>query len=130
MAYANMLASISEKEVAALRTVAAHRVRSSLTVYTSHLTAYWIEVQPLGDLLGRALDGGEIVIADQPHPLRPPVVHRPETVRRLTEELRTAWDQVSHQFDGDGWTQREVTTVLRLFAHAGERDEYVLSYLG
>jgi hypothetical protein len=77
MAYLNILGSVSERRVLALQRGVTALLRPSLVVRVSHLVAYWVEVQPLGRLLGEALDGGEKLGEAWWHPLRDPIFHRP-----------------------------------------------------
>ena len=79
MAYFNLLASVPEKDVERLRADPAFLLRPTLVSGASHLLAYWIQIQPLGGLLARALDGGEVIRPELWHPLRPPL----QDLRRL-----------------------------------------------
>jgi hypothetical protein len=58
MAYLNLLASVPEPEVERLRRDPTFVVTPTLVTGASHLLAYWVQTQPLGSLLGQALDGG------------------------------------------------------------------------
>jgi hypothetical protein len=93
----------------------------------SHLLAYWAEAQPLGGLLARALDGGEVIRSDLWHPLRGPLAHHPAAVRELAEQIAAAVD--AGAVAGDDWLAAEVGRVLRLFRHAAEAGECVVSAL-
>lgn len=93
MAYLNLLASVDEDQVEALRKDPAVLLRPSLKGAVSHLMGYWVEVQPLGQLLTLAIDGGESVREDLWHPLRSPVFHPAPIVHRLYEDLVTAFEQ-------------------------------------
>jgi hypothetical protein len=95
------------------------------------LLSYWVQVQPLRQLLYAAIDGGELLHAQLWHPLRPPMFHRPLKVRWLAEGLGQAWDEVKPilpQDDG-GWLVAEVSRLLRLYRHAAEAGECVVSAL-
>jgi hypothetical protein len=78
-------------------------------------------------LLGRALDGGEVIHPDLWHPLRAPLVHRPAAVRELAEQIAAAVDVAAAA--GDDWAAAEVGRLLRLFRHAAEAGECVVSAL-
>jgi hypothetical protein len=64
VAYLNLLAAVPESEVERLRVDPASVVTPSMLLGVSHLLAYWVRAQPLGGLLGRALDGGQLVHAE------------------------------------------------------------------
>jgi hypothetical protein len=131
LAYFNLLASVPEPDVERLRRDASALLRPSFVLGASHLLASWVQVQPLGGLLRRALDGGERVRAELWHPLRPPLVHLPADVQELARQIDAAWAEAlggPPLSDGD-WLAVEVGRLLRLFRHAAGAAECVVSAL-
>src|SRR6266498_1177996 len=131
MAYLNRLASVPFAEVEALRANPNFPITPSLMVFVSHLIAYWVQVQPLGHLLGQAIDGGAILNGALQHQLRAPCCQDPQTVCQLNAELTEAWQQASavEPVPPDDWYRIEIEKVLRVFAHAADRGECVVSAL-
>jgi hypothetical protein len=127
VAYFNLLASVPEVDVERLRGDPAFLLRPSRVSGASHLLAYCVKAQPLGGLLDRALDGGEVIHPDLWHPLRVPLAHRPAAVRELAEQIAAAVDAAA--VAGDDWPATEVGRLLRLFRHAAEAGECVVSAL-
>ena len=131
MAYLNYLVSVPLADVEALRADPATPISRSLTVAVSHLVAYWVQVQPLGQLLGHAIDGGTVINPSLRHKLRDPNYHDPDTVRSLFSQLVLAWNAAisAEPIPDDDWYRIEIEKVLRLFAHAAEHGECVVSVL-
>jgi hypothetical protein len=131
LAYLNYLASVPTGEVAALHADAAILLQPSLLLGVSHVIAYWVKPQPLGQLLGQAIDGGAVLNRELWHPLRVPVYHEPEAVRSLLARLEEAWQGAlaSRPVREDDWYRIEIEKVLRLFRHAAEHNECVVSVL-
>jgi hypothetical protein len=132
MAYLNFLVAASPQQVQALRKDSAVLLRPSLVVAVSHLVGYWVEIQPLGELLGQTLDGGEKLNDQLWHPLREPVFHTPEQVQALHSRLTEAWDKArgpQTKRDDWDWYRHEIGQVLRAFHHASERGECIVSVL-
>ncbi len=130
MAYLNLLASVPEQQVQALRQDSTLLLRPSLRVAVSHLIGYWVEIQPLGKLLGQAIDGGEPISKNLWHPLRSPVFHGPEMARTLYQGIDDAFrDARGPQADESDWDwyRDEINKVLRIFRHASDRGECVVS---
>lgn len=130
MAYFNLLASVPEAQIARLRADSTALLEPSLVSGASHLLAYWVQVQPLGGLLGRALDGGEVVRPELWHPLRPPLVHGPAAVFELAVQIEAALSAEAEAVAADDWFSAEVGRLLRLFRHAANVGECVVSDLG
>jgi hypothetical protein len=131
VAYLNLLASVPESQVERLRLDPALLVTPSLILGVSHLLAYSVRVQPLGGLLGRALDGGQPVHAQLWHPLRPPIFHPPAVVAELAGAIGQAWAEVLDARpvpDADRWAD-EIEPVLRMFRRAADSGECVVSAL-
>jgi hypothetical protein len=131
LAYLNFLAAATTADIQALSKDASVVLEPSLVVAVSHLIGYWVEVQPLGKLLGQAVDGGTAVSPDLWHPLRPPVYHRTEAVQALHRQLAEEWQRVLAEkpVPEDDWYRIEIEKVLRLFRHASDRAECVVSIL-
>ena len=129
MAYNNLFASVSGTEVARLREDASVLLRPSKISGVSHLLATWVEVQPLGKLLQRALDGGDVIRPELWHPFRPPLVHDPAVVAELAEQVAVA--VATGTFADDDWLQmggRPVVTFvpacLGIWRMCGQRLRY------
>lgn len=131
MAYLNFLVSVSEQQVLALRKDNKALLRPSLLVAVSHLVGSWVQVQPLGRLLGQALDEGELVNEHLWHPLRSPVYHGPEDVRTLHQQLNDAWTFATRQQARPDLSidPNEIHKVLNIFRHASDHGECVVSVL-
>jgi hypothetical protein len=131
VAYLTYLVSVPPAEVAALRADGTTSLTPSLKVGVSHLIGYWVQVQPLGQLLGQAIDGGTALSTELWHPLRDPCYHEPEAVQSLLAQLDAVWQQVttSTPMQEDDWYRIEIEKVLRLFRHAAQRGECVVSVL-
>jgi hypothetical protein len=127
MAYFNLLASVSEADLDRLRGNPAFLLRPSRVSGASHLLAYWTEAQPLGGLLARALDGGEVIHPELWHPLRVPLAHRPAAVRELADQIAGAVG--AGGVVDDDWLATEVGRMLRLFRHAAGAGECIVSAL-
>lgn len=131
MAYLNLLASVPEPEVERLRQDPSFVVAPSLVLGASHLIGYWVQVQPLGGLLGRALDGGQALHPDLWHPLRPPGYHPPPVVAQLSQGIDDAWRLVlaGQPPEDVEWLSFEVDRLLKVFRHATGSGECVVSAL-
>lgn len=130
MAYFNLLAAVPESEVERIRSDLEFVLRPSLVLGASHLLAYWVQEQPLGRLLGEAIDGGEVLHHRLWHPLRVPVFHRPAKVHQLAEQITAAWVPIAEiAKEDDGWLSAETTRLLRLYCHAAEARESVVSVI-
>ena len=127
MAYFNLLAAVPEADIARLRGDPSFLLSPSLVSGCSHLLAYWVEARPLGALLARALDGGEVIVAELWHPLRPPLVHGPTAVRELAELVSA--EVAGLALTDDDWLMTEVGRLLRVFRHAASAGECVVSAL-
>jgi hypothetical protein len=132
LAYFTLLASVAEAEVDVLCREPSALLHPSLVLGASHLLSYWVQVQPLGHLLHQAIDGGELLHRELWHPLRPPMFHRPPDVLLLAEQLGEAWEATKPnqpQDDDGGWLVAEVSRLLRLYRHAAQAGECVVSAL-
>lgn len=127
MAYFNLLASVAEAEVARLRADPKAMLQPSMVSGASHLLAYWVQVQPLGGLLARAIDGGEPLHPELWHPLRPPLFHGPAAVHELAVEVGAALAGLD--LADDDWLRHETARLLRVCRHATAVGECVVSAL-
>lgn len=132
MAYLSYLASVPESQVLAIRADPTVQLQPSLLIPVSHVIAYWVEVQPLGELLGKAIDGGEMLNEKLFHPFRSPTYHDVPSARLLHRELTAAWNEAlrnkpSEDIGSDIWYRTEIGKALRAFQYAAEHDECVVS---
>lgn len=131
MAYFTLMASVAEAEVDSLRQDPSRLLRPTLVSGASHLLSYWVQVQPLGQILQDAVDGGELLHSEFWHPLRPPMFHRPPKVRSLAEQVGAEWEAAKPDLprDDGGWLAAEVSRMLRLYEHAAAAAECVVTAL-
>ena len=131
MAYATLIASTPLDAVATYRE-GSSTLDTSNAIRVSHLLAYWVQIQPLGQVLGECIDGGEVLAERLWHPLRPPLLHLPKSVNQLAGDLAKAWRQaiVEHgEVDDDEFFRPQITNLLALFQHAAVHGEAVVSFL-
>ena len=132
MAYPNLLVSVPVSAVARLNSVAKINQYASAGSYCSHLIAYWVEIQPLGQLLGEALDGGDPLPGGWRHRFRVPKYHPPASVTDLFTKINAEWELLCSQNANickqDDWYALEIGRVMRLFEHASNHGEAVVSY--
>ena len=130
--YSCILAAVEQRQVEEYKSDRCTSFAPSKTVSCSHLIAYSVSVQPLGQLLGEALDGGERLRDDLWHPLRFPIIHQSAAVRQLQPKLADAWEQIVREKGmpepGD-WYWNEIAKVLDLFNHAKAHEMCVLRFL-
>ncbi len=94
-----------------------------------------ITIQPLGELLGEALDGGEIINGDLWHPHRKPLFHKPNAVERLRDRITAEWKPISDTANGEEpydyctYFGPEIDKLLSIFGHAIDSDECIVSIL-
>jgi hypothetical protein len=131
LAYFTLMASVAEADVEAFRQDPSLLLQPTLVSGASHLLSYWVKIQPLGQLLNEAVDGGELLHGELWHPLRPPMFHRPPKVRSVAELIDAAWEGVKAQMpqDDGGWLVIEVNRVMRLYRHAAAAGECVVTAL-
>jgi hypothetical protein len=131
LAYFTLMASVSMSEVDAFRQDPTPQLRPSLVSGASHLLGNWVKVSPLAVLLKDAIDGGEVLHRCLWHPLRPPMFHHPARVRFLAEQIGKEWDEVKGQLrqDDGGWLLAEISRLLRLYQHAANVEESVVTAL-
>ena len=130
MAYGNYLASVSEEQIRNLRHDPKLAVNPSAIVLVSHLIAYWVKAQPLGKLLGEALDGGQPLNSTLWHPLRAPTYHSIAATTALFQQISDAWNAATGEpFPEMDWYRVEIERVLSIFGHASKNGEGVISVL-
>ena len=131
MAYGNYLASVSEEQIASVAGDPTRTLDARAVTLVSHLLAYWVKAQPLGSLLGEAIDGGRVLSDALWHPLRPPVYHPPDRVAALHQELSQAWQRAVagppvREID---WFRVEIERLLDVYRDAADHGACVVSAL-
>ena len=131
MADLNLRASVSEADVEQLRRDLLFVVRPRSVLGASDLIGSWVQVQPLGGLPGRALDGGQPLDPERWHPLREPGFHPAAIVAELAEALGRAWEEgIATKLLPDGdWLAVDLVRLLREFRHAVGAGERIISTL-
>lgn len=131
MAYQNYLCSVAVARVEAFRQDQNESLQATRSVICSHGMAYWVQVQPLGQLLGEAIDGGQILHENLNHPLRPPKIHDVDSVAALYPELIAARDAAYglEPLPEDDWSRVEIEKVVDIFKWAYLHQECVVSIL-
>lgn len=132
MAYGTIVASVSEESVSAYRADARTVLDTSMSVFVSHLLAYWIQVEPFGSTLGKCIDGGEELAPRLWHPLRVPLVHSPDAVADLANELERAWNETQQKHvavEDNDFCGPQITNLVKLFVYATANDECVVTFL-
>jgi hypothetical protein len=132
MAYAVLIGSTPETQIAAFQTNTRDRLEASKIVRSSHLLATWITVAPLHHVLREVIDGGQQLRADLWHPNRPPMFHSAPTVRRLHPELLDALNRAVREHGPlpvDDWWGRQIADILQLLSHAVYQGEAVVSFM-
>jgi hypothetical protein len=131
LAYLTLMASVAESQVDAFRQDPALDLHSRMVAWASHLLSYCVTLQPLGQLLNDAVDGGGLLHADLWHPLRAPMFHRPMKVRTLAAQIDVAWASARAEIpqDDGGWLVGEVGRLSRLFHHAATAGDCVVTAL-
>jgi hypothetical protein len=122
VAYGVFIGSVSLVDVDAYRRGSAEVMAASLLVKCSHLAAYWLREDPLGDVLGAAIDEGQR-LSTRSHPLRAPMFVEPAEVCRRASRLAAAWQRTSI---ADDWGVREARKVTDVYAHACARGEAIV----
>ena len=87
--------------------------------------------EPLGKLLGQAIDGGEPLREDLWRPFRSPLAQTLEMVKTCWLRLSEAWSTVLRRKEiaEDDWYKIEVTKVSDIFEHASRNTECIVSAL-
>jgi hypothetical protein len=132
MAYAVLLASVSDDQVAAYREKSQPLLAAGLSIRCSHVLTSWVQPTRLRDLLRQAIDGGQILRSDLWHPLRSPVWHSSIAVAEIEPQLRQVWADllVEHgPSDPNDWYVIEISKVLQVFGHAFVSHTGIVSFL-
>jgi hypothetical protein len=131
MAYLTVVASITEDEVIRYREGLVETMAASRIERISHFLAYAVREQPLGKLVGEAIDGGEPLREDLWHPLRAPVMQNAEMVKNRWYRISEAWSAVvvKKEVVADDWYRIEISKLLEIFAHASRNSECIVSML-
>jgi hypothetical protein len=102
-------------------------MQPSLSLVCSPLVASWVDLEPLGSLLARAVEGGA-PLAGLWNQFRAPLSHPPEAVQELATELGRAWLEAEQTpVACDDFFIGEIGRVVQLFAHAAAQNEAVVS---
>jgi len=130
LAYLTLIAAVPDEQVAAIRTDATYVLTPTSIKGVSHLLSYWIQVQPLGQILNSVIDGGSCLHKEFWHPLRPPMVHLPNELAHLTESLKTAWSDISaNSTEQDEWLTSEMIRLLAVMDHGVETGACIVTAL-
>jgi len=125
--YGVRLAAVAEGGVEGFRAGGAP-LAPSLSFQCSPLVARWVELEPLGSLLARAVDGGAVFNDRLWNVVRAPLWHRPGEVQRLAHDLGRAWLEAEQTpVACDDFFIGEIGRVVQLFAHAAAQSEAVVS---
>ena len=131
MAYSTFIASLTALEIATFREGSGELMSASKIEKVSHYLAYSVRRQPLGNLLSRAIDEGQLLRKDLWHPLRAPVVKSEHEVKTLWADLNEAWMMVTSEatVSEDDWYRIEINKLLATYDHAAQHSECIVSIL-
>jgi hypothetical protein len=132
MAYATLLASVSDDRVIAFREEKLALLEADLSIRCSHQLAYLFLPSELGESLREAIDGGLILRHDLWHPFRQPIWHRSTAVADMESQLRRGWNSLLEKhgpLDSNDWFRIEISKVLEVFGHASASRNGVVSFL-
>ena len=102
-------------------------LQPSLSLVCSPLVASWVDLEPLGSLLQRAVEGGA-PLEGLWNQVRAPLSHPPDAVEELARELGRAWLQAGQTpVACDDFFIGEIGRVVQLFAHAAAQKQAVVS---
>jgi hypothetical protein len=102
-------------------------IAPSLAFMCSPLVASWVDLEPLGSLLKRAVEGGA-PLEGLWNQVRAPLTHPPEEVQKLARELGRAWIEAEQTpVACDDFFIGEIGRVVQLFAHAAAKNEAIVS---
>jgi hypothetical protein len=130
--YINVLFSVPAEQIRAIQDDPNRLLHPASVSPVGHVWWPAEEAEPLLDLIGEVLDGGELLSPAYRHPLRPPVYHDPRRVRDLAEQLDRAWQQpyaAPYRVEAGGMVRSGFEEILRLFRGASGRGECVVSVL-
>lgn len=131
MAYGNYIAAVPLDQIAELRRNPDSLLRPSRLEIVSHLLAYWVKAQPVGQIFGEILDGGERLAEGFEHPLRAPVMHSPADVVRLRTSLREGLDAATAAGETREieWFRGDIESLVSVMDLAIESGEALASVL-
>ena len=131
MAYSTFIASVPKSEIAGFREGWVELMFASKIERVSHYLAYSVNLQPLGKLLGQAIDEGQLLREDLWHPFRAPIVKTENDVKSLWADLNEAWSIVLSEstLPEDDWDRIEITKLLAMYDHASQNSECIVSML-
>lgn len=132
MAYAALLASVPDDQIAAFREERCSLLEANLIIRCSHILTSWVQPIALRNLLRHAIDGGQKLRSDLWHPLRNPAWHPASTVSQIENQLHQVWNDVLAKhgpLHPNDWYAAEISKVLRTFKHASEFHNGVVSFL-
>lgn len=131
MAYGVYLASVPEEQIRLFQKHALPQLQPAFQKDVSHLLAYWVEEQPLGKLLGEAIDGGQRLREDLWHPYIKPRFHLPAEVSALAPKLQAALDQTLKSLPVERHENysSEINMVIAVFDYATLHSHCVVSAL-
>lgn len=131
MAYMTLVAAVPQQQIDAIRDDERIMLTPTLVTGVSHLLGYWIQLQPLGGLLARTINGGELLNATFWHPLRPPMFHRPDQVASIACELEQEWATIRRNPGfHDEWLELEMERLITVLTHARYNASAVVTALG
>ena len=132
MAYSTILASCSKERVAAFRSNQQESLRASRIISVSHILAYWIQLEPLHEILAEVIDGGEPLHRHFKHQFRDDMFHPAHQVPELHLRLKTSHEKAlqEHQVPEDDWYRVQIEQMIELLAWASTNGEGVISLLG
>jgi hypothetical protein len=125
--YGVRLAAVEHGGVEQFR-AAGQPLTCSSSFQCSPLVARWVELEPLGSLLARAVDGGEPLRHGLWNAVRGPLQHPPADVRLLARDLGRAWMEAEQTpIACDDFFIGEIKRVVQLFVHASALEQAVVS---
>lgn len=134
MSYSVTLASVAEAHIEAFRADRTLSLQASHIVCCSHFIAGMIGIQPLGDLITEAVDGGENLAPNLAYFFRPPVFQTKEDVRRIFPDLAAAHKECNQAspvpIADDNWWEVQINSVEEIYKWAASRNEAVVSIVG
>lgn len=130
MAYSTSVAVVPPNQIERIREDPNAILTPNKINPVSHLLAYWIETQPLGSLLSKAIDGGQPLHADFWHPLRPPMFHGETEVASLALDLTEAWEEIEEDIPSDDWLRHEINHLLEAMRYAVDTNACLVTALG
>ena len=132
MAYLNLLFSIPSERLSDCTSWESLRTIATYSTGCSRLIGYWVQFEPLNEVLGRVLDGGSTLHPRWEHKLRVPTYHSPAEVVALAKSFENVWQQAIDKYSelsNDDWWRIEIEKCLSVFQFAANSGEAVVSIL-